>query len=88
MARSSGRDGEGAVIGWLILAVYIVGLLVTWIASYGILYRNEKDKFMGPIEIILIMGFLSFILALFWPFVVVIFGIHRIATRHVGGGER
>jgi len=74
-------------IGWLILIIYALGHLLTWITAFRMMLQDDLlglDPDDGPgmaLGTIIIMGFLSFILALFWPFVVVIFLVFKYAVK-------
>lgn len=70
-------------MGWLILIAYIVGFLLTWVIAYALLYKNMSEDHLageGPLMIIMLSGVLSLLFAMFWPLVLITFGIHRIAT--------
>jgi hypothetical protein len=78
------------MMGTLILIAYLVGFFLTWIIAYGMVYRAwhvEELIFEGPVEAILMCGMFGLLIASMWPIVIVIFGIHRIATRNIKVGD-
>lgn len=73
------------MIGWLVLAAYVIGFFVTWVIGTGMYYRNEiqGDKYTGPIEGVLMSGTIGFVIAMCWPIAAMCLVIFRIATKEV-----
>lgn len=74
-------------MGTLILWAYIIIGFITWVIAYGICYKSMDEEFDGPLLNIIMSGMVGLLAGLMWPLVLVIFGIHRIATHKIGSDD-
>lgn len=74
------------MIGWLVLAAYIVGFILTWIMATGMLGKSElfgPSKYTSVLESALISGWIGFMFALLWPLALACLVVYRISMKRV-----